>query len=380
MRPLGYTFWSNVGAVAYKEAAVILHDRPLLGVVLLQPIVQFIMFLAISNTPYNVPWAVLDRAATAESRRLIEGVRTSGYFLRPTTVTGYDDGRALLARGAILALLVIPDDYGRQRERGNAEVQLLVDGSDPLTAARVSGYISGIAASSAIERPRSRDGPIVRSSPPATIDVHQRFWFNATLSDQLFFFSVFAAVLLTNLCLSVTSLALIGERENGTYEQMLALPTTPLELILGKLVPYVVICYLVLLLALVPTGWILGVWPQGSWLAILTVTLPFVLAGLATGTFISSMARTSAQAVFLSVFFILPSMVLSGLMMPYLLMPDGIRQVGGLMPTRWYQIALRGIVARGAGLLDFVEPVLVLTAMFAAMLAAIAWRTKPRLD
>ena len=373
-------FISNIGAVAYKEAAVILHDRPFLAVVFLQPIVQFLMFVSISNIPHNIPWAVLDRAATPESRRLAEEVRTSGYFLEPTTVSGYEHGRALLSHGEIVALLVIPDDYSRRRERNNAEVQLLLDGSDPLTAARVGGYVSGIAATTGAERPRSRDGPVARSRPPATIDVHQRFWFNATLNDQYFFFTVFAAVLLTNLCLSATSLALVGERENGTYEQMLALPTTPLELILGKLLPYVIICYIVLLLAILLAGVFLGIWPQGSWMAIVTATLPFVLAALAMGTWISSVSPTSAQSVFLSLFFILPSMVLSGLMMPYLLMPDGIRQIGAVLPTRWYQIALRGIAARGAGLVDFVEPLLVLTGMFAAMLAAIAWRTKPRLD
>jgi ABC-2 type transport system permease protein len=377
---LSRQFWSNIAAVAYKETAIIRHDRPFLAVVFLQPLVQLIMFTAISNTPHNIPWAVLDHAASPASRRLVEEVRTSGYFLAPQRVDGYAAGRALLGRGAAAVLLVIPDDFERRRERGDAVVQVLLDGSEPLTAARLGAYIAQIAADAPTDGQRGRDGPDARVGTTGPIDVRARFWFNATLRDRDFFLSVFAAVLLTNLCLSATSLALIGERESGTYEQMLALPTTPLELILGKLVPYVAICYVVLVIALVPPGLIFGLWPRGSWLAIFVITLPFVLAGLGLGTLISVVARTSAQSIFVSVFFILPSMVLSGLMMPYMLMPEGIRWLGALTPTRWYQIALRGIVSRGAGLSDVLGPLLVLVAMFAAILLVIARNMKPRLD
>jgi ABC-2 type transport system permease protein len=192
--------------------------------------------------------------------------------------------------------------------------------------------------------------------------------------------SALAAMLLTNLCLSATSLALVGERENGTYEQMLALPTTPVEIVLGKLLPYVALCYVELLVALIPVGLIFGYWPQGSWITLFLITLPFILASLALGTFISSVATNSAQSVFLSVFFILPSFVLSGVMMPYQLMPDGVRQLGAVLPLRWYQIAVRRIIERGAGLADVAIPTLVLTTMFAVMLAAVTWRMKPRLN
>jgi uncharacterized membrane protein YccC len=105
-------------------------------------------------------------------------------------------------------------------------------------------------------------------------------------------------------------LALVGERENGTYEQMLALPTSATAIVLGKLLPYVALCYMQVFVALVPAGLFLGYWPQGSWITLLIVTLPFVLASLGIGTYVSSLATTSAQAVFLSVFFILPSFVL----------------------------------------------------------------------
>lgn len=371
-------FWSNLWAVAYKEAAVLRHDRPFLAVVFVQPIMMMTIFSAVSNRPANVPWTVLDRSHTTMSRRLVEEIGVSGYFLPPVPVESHDAGRTRLRDGRALAFLVIPRDFARDLERGGTRVQVLLDGADPLSAARVGGVIAQVSAAFRTALPE-RDPLAAPVRRAGMIELRQRFWFNATLHDRDFFMSVLAAMLLTNLCLSATSLALVGERENGTYEQMLALPTTPVEIVLGKLLPYVALCYVEVLVALIPCGLIFNYWPQGSWLTLFLVTLPFVLASLAVGTFISSIATTSAQSVFLSVFFILPSFVLSGTMMPYQLMPDGVRHLGGLLPLRWYQIALRRIIERGAGLADVALPALVLTAMFAVMLAAVAWRMKPRL-
>lgn len=374
-------FWSNVMAVAYKEAMALRHDKPLIATLLIQPI-SFLIILgvAVSFTPRNVPWAVLDRSQTAVARRLVSEVEASGYFLPVTPVGNYDQGRALLQSGRAVAFLVIDRDFARRLQRGRPQVQLLLDGADPLTAARIGGAITQIAAAYDPDAvaPRARpDAELARAGP---IDVRQRFWFNATLRDRDFFLSALAAMLLTNLCFGATGLALVGERENGTYEQMLSLPTSAVEIVLGKLIPYVGLCYAELFMALIPAGIFLGYWPQGSWISLLVVTLPFVLASLGIGTFVSSLATTSAQAVFLSTFFILPSFVLSGVMTPYQLMPDGVRQLGGLLPLRWYQIASRRIIERGATLADVAVPTLVLTLMFAVILAALAWRMKPRID
>ena len=117
----------------------------------------------------------------------------------------------------------------------------------------------------------------------------------------------------------------------------------------------------------------------GSWTALLLVTLPFVLSSLAIGVFVSTLAKTSGQAVFISVFFIMPSFVLSGSMFPYQLMPPGVREVGYLLPLRWYQIALRRVIERGAGLADVALPMLALFGLFAALLLLIRWRMQPRL-
>jgi ABC-2 type transport system permease protein len=368
---------SNVLAMSYRETLVLRHDKGFLATVISQPIMLLALFGGVlSYTPANVPWAVLDRSSTAASRRLIEDIGTTGYFLPPRVVHSYADGRERLRRQDALALLVIPRDFRRDLERGRPEVQLLVDGSDPVTAARVLSYVSQVAAAFS-------PGPTAPERRPATdarpIDVRQRFWFNPTLRDRDFFLAILAGMLLTNLGLSISALNIVGERESGTFEQTLALPTSTLEIVLGKLLPLVVMSYVLLGVAILGSGLVFGVWPRGSWLGLGLITLPFVLATLAIGVFVSALARNSAQAVFITVFFIMPSFVLSGVMFPYELMPPAIRALGGVLPLRWYQVALRRLVSRGAGVEDVLLPCLALLAIFAVLLAGIRWRLKPRL-
>jgi ABC-2 type transport system permease protein len=374
-------FVSNVAAIAYKEWAVIRHDKALLSVVMVQPWMMFLIFgLALSNKPANVPWSVLDESRSALSRRLVAEIQATGYFLEAQAETSYAHARDQLQSGDLLAVLVLPQSLARDAERGGARVQVLLDGSDPLQAARVGGYITQVAqridprmeARVTVDPDRA-----VRSAGP--LDVRQRFWFNATLADREFFLAALAGMLLTNLCLSVMSLSLVGERESGTYEQMLAAPTRPIEIVLGKLVPFVGLSYALVVFSVVVPGLAFGIWPQGSLLALVLTTLPFVLASLGIGIFISTIAATSAQAVFLTMFFIMPSFVLSGVMMPYQFMPPGIRNVGQVVPLRWYQIALRRIIERGAGIWDTMGPTLAMFAIFAVLLALIRWRMKPRL-
>lgn len=378
----GGRFWTNVVAVASREAAVLRHDKGFLSTVLAQPIILLLLFgYGLSNEPRNVPWAVYDRSNSTPARRFVEDVQHTGYFLPPQSIHSYAEARALLGRQRAIAVVVIPRDFQRDLGRGRPQVQLLLDGSDPLTSARVGAYIGRVAA--AWQSPRAAPQRMAEALPmaraPAPIGLRQRFWFNPTLADRNFFLATLVGQLLTNICLSVASLGIVGERENGTYEQTLSLPITPIQIVLGKLLPLAVVSYGLLLFATVGAGVIFGLWPQGSWLALFVVTAPFVFASLAIGVLVSSLARTSAQAVFITVFFIMPSFVLSGVMFPYELMPAPIRAVGGLLPLRWYQVALRRIVSRGAGLEDVVVPFVAMLAIFAGLMLIIRWRLKPRL-
>ena len=370
---------SNVLAVAYRESVVLRHDTGFLFTIMLQPVILLLLYsFGISYTPANVPWAVLDRSATVASRRLVADIGTTGYFEPPVAVSSYAEGRAMLQRGSVLALLVLSRDFDRDLTRGRPQVQLLVDGTDPVSAARILAYVSQIASRFDVKRtPRAReDDPIRRTGP---IDVRQRFWFNPTLADREFFLSILAGMLLSNICLSGVSLGIVGERESGTFEQTLSLPISPVQIVMGKLLPLVVVGYGLLAFTILGSGLLFGLWPRGSWLGLALITLPFMLASLCIGVLVSTIARNSAQAVFISVFFILPSYVLSGVMYPYELMPPVVRVAGGVIPLRWYQIALRRLWSRGAGLPEVVLPCVALLAIFAVLMTVIRWRLKPRL-
>jgi ABC-2 type transport system permease protein len=370
------SFWQNVLAIAYKEATLLRRSVVVIGAVVAQPVIFLLLFgFVLSSKPANVPWAVLDRSHSELSRRLVAETQASGYFLPRREVASYEQGIEWLRRGKILALLVLPPELSRDAERGGARVQILLDGADPIAAARIGGYMKAIAAS--VETTAGLDTDERFAAAP--VELRQRFWFNPTLADSNFLLVSLAGMLLTNLCLSVASFGLVSEREDGTWEQTLALPVTVVELVIGKLIPDVVLCYGILTISILGPGIFFGVWPAGSILALAILTLPFVLATLGVGVFISTLASTVAQAVFISVFAIMPSFVLSGVMMPYQLMPTGPRWVGAIAPLRWYQIGLRRIVARGGGLEDVLVPMLAVSVMFAAFLALIRLRTRPRL-
>jgi hypothetical protein len=175
-------FFSNVVAVAYKEASALRRDQAFLAAVLVQPVVFVLLFAyALSYKPANVPWALLDHSRTAASRQFAEAVESTGYFLPPMPVTSYAEGRRLLKRGAAVAFVVVPDEFRRDFERGGRpQVQLLLDGTDPVTAARIGGAISAVGANF------MPPGAAVGARAPAQrqAKLRQRFFFNPTLRDR----------------------------------------------------------------------------------------------------------------------------------------------------------------------------------------------------
>jgi ABC-2 type transport system permease protein len=376
-------FARNVLAIAYKEAALLRHDQTVFTSVVVLPIMMtVVMGLGLSFRPQQIRWAVFDQSDDPISRRLIGDLEADSAFLPPIVLTSREAGRERLGAGELNAFVVIPFDFRRSLERGRAEVQVQLDGSDPIMAARIGGYVSQIAAH--IVDPRSEathepDRLGTRSPPSSPIDLRQQFRFNPTLDDREFYLAALSGFVLTNLCLSFAALGLVAERESGTWEQMLAQPTSPLEVIVGKLVPTVAAGYVGLSVALVAAGLMYGFWPQGNVLVLFAGALPFMLATLGIGVFVSSVARDSAQAVFVAVFFLMPSFVLSGSLLPYELMPHGVREFGGLLPLRWYQIIARRVIDRGAGLTQILVPMGVLLSIFAVMMLAIRARMKPRL-
>ena len=326
-------FRSNVLAVAYREAIIVRHDKAFIGVVVLQPIMMlFLLGYVLSNKPANVAWVVLDRSATPASRQVVHEVQATG-CLPPRSVASYDQGRAVLRRGGALAFLVIPRDFALDAARGRPRVQPCSTAAIR-SAARVGGYVISRGHPAAV-----RPAPVrVAGNPgrtPGPIDVRQRFWFNATLSDREFFLSAIAGMLLTNLCFSVTALAGRRARERHLRADALAPDHDARDRareaasLRGRVLPAPRLRHPGDRRDLRPLA--------GGQRRDACRRDPTVRARpLTIGVRISVFARASAQAIFLTVFFILPSFILSGMLFPYQFMPPGVRELGAVLPLRWY--------------------------------------------
>jgi ABC-2 type transport system permease protein len=248
---------SNILAVAYREVVVLRHDKGFLTTVMAQPVILLLLYsYGISYTPANVPWAVLDRSDSVASRRLVADIRTTGYFKAPVAVTSYDEGRGMLRSGAVLALLVVPHDFSRDL-RGAAP-RSAPGGRHRSDRRPRAQYVSQVASRFDAGRapPARETDPARRTGGP--IDVRQRFWFNATLADRDFFLAILAGMLLSNICLSGVSLGIVGERESGTFEQTLSLPISPLQIVMGKLLPLVAVGYGLLGFTILGSGVLFG--------------------------------------------------------------------------------------------------------------------------
>ncbi len=257
-------FASNVLAVAYREGSVMRHDKAFIGVVTVAADhdAAALRRRALERTGERP----VGRARPEPERRLraASSRRSSatGYFLAPQRVASYDEGRALLARGEAIALVVIPHDFQRDSvARPPADAGAARRRRSAHRGARRRHHRPGGAPlrrriCAASSRAAPTGPPLANGS--AGLQTRPRFWFNPTLRDRDFFLAALAGMLLTNLCFSASSLGLVGERESGTYEQTLALPTSPLEIVLGKLVPYVGVCYVVLAIAILGAGIVFG--------------------------------------------------------------------------------------------------------------------------
>src|SRR5262249_34156491 len=176
----GGGFLSNVLALGYRETTVMRHDRALLAIISFQPLMLLLLSgLVLRNEPQDVPWLLLDRDPSAASRALVADVSATGYFLPPRRIASYEEGRALLERGAALAMLVIREDFARDALRGSPGVQVIVAGADPLPAAKVAGILQAVATSF---EPRGRALPLGALAPPTSspgpLELRRRFWFN----------------------------------------------------------------------------------------------------------------------------------------------------------------------------------------------------------
>lgn len=320
------------------------RDRFTLAMLMGIPALQLLLFgFAVRTEVKHLPTVILDQDRTRESRALTEVLVNSGNFTVAGRVTGRDAMERVLAGGQARAAIVIPPDFTRKVKRGEpAAAQVIVDGSDPLTAQ------SAVAGAGLATLAGARALGLAAGGPPL-LEIRVRPRYNPGLKSATFIVPGLIGILLTLTMVAITAMSLVRERERGTLEQLIVTPIGKLDVILGKILPFVGVGYVQMTVVLLLGYLVFDVPVRGSVALLYLVTLGFIVSVLGLGLLVSTVVRTQAQAIQLSIFLILPSILLSGFMFPRAAMPWPVEKLGLLLPVTYYLDILRGIVLKGVG-------------------------------
>ena len=340
-------------ALLLKEFIQMRRDRVTFGIMVVLPIVQLLIFgFAINTDVKHLPTIVFDQSLQQESRDLLAALEASEYFRVKAVATGYEEVNAAIDGGQAKVGIIIPPDYAENIKHGrSASVQVIVDASDSMSAS------SAIAAAQMIGQLRSQEILLQRMQqsgsprqPTMPIDIRIRPWYNPDQVSAFYMVPGILGMVLTMTMVMITSMAIVRERERGTMEQLIVTPLKSWELMLGKIIPYVFVGYVQATLALVVGYVIFDVPVRGSLLLLYGLTTLFVLASLSLGVFVSTIAQTQMQAMQMSFFIFMPSVLLSGFMFPRAAMPELFYQMGHLLPLTYYLEILRSILLKGTSI------------------------------
>ncbi|MEB2285187.1 MAG: hypothetical protein B6D46_07730 [Polyangiaceae bacterium UTPRO1] len=370
----------TIRAILRREFIDVRRDPRSLALTLLWPISMLIMYgYGIRYDVDNVPITILDYSATSESRDLSEQMVRSGYFTAVRFARDERDVDHDLMNDAVKAAVVIPREFADRLRAGEpTAVQVLIDGSDSNTATIAQGYALAIVNRFAGSRSAAARGP---DSDAAPILVTSRVWYNPELKSVNFIVPGVIAVIMMIVGAILTALSIVKEKERGTIEQILVSPIRPLEMMIGKIGPYMVIA-LVDLSIIIGAGYLLfGVPIKGSIIQLAIFALLYLFCALGVGVLVSTIADTMQNAMLAAIFMsLLPSVLLSGFVFPLEDLPLPIQAVSYLFPARYFVTAIRGIYLKRVGL-EVLWPEAILLVVFAvAIVSFSASRYQERLE
>jgi ABC-2 type transport system permease protein len=361
--------WSRWVGIIVKEFIQLKRDRLTFGMIIGIPVLQLILFgYAINADPKQLPTAVLAADSSPYSRTLLAAMQTSGYFRIERHAASEAEVEELLAKGRVQFAVTIPENFGRKLVRGERPVLLVeADASDPAATGNAIAALSQLSASSLA---RDLQGPLAELNPaaaPVDMRVHRRYNPEGVTAYNIV--PGLIGTILTMTMVLMTGLAMTRERERGTFENLLATPALPLEVMTGKIVPYILIGLIQVTLILAAALLLFEVPLQGSvWLLYLVVLL-FIAANLTLGITFSSIARNQLQAMQMTFFFFLPSILLSGFMFPFRGMPEWAQWIGSLLPLTHFLALVRGIMLKGNGLAELAPQVWPIVAFMLVVIA-----------
>jgi ABC-2 type transport system permease protein len=354
--------WSRWVGIIVKEFIQLRRDRLTFGMIIGIPVLQLILFgYAINSDPKRLPTAVLAADSSAYSRTLLAAMQTSGYFRIDKTVSSEEELEVLLAQGRVQFAITIPENFGRKLVRGERPVLLVeADATDPTATGNAISALTQIALSSLQRDLSGTLADLKPVPPPVEMRVHKRYNPEGITAHNIV--PGLIGTILTMTMVLMTGLAMTRERERGTFENLLATPALPIEVMTGKIVPYILIGLIQVSLIIGAALLLFEVPMQGNALLLYFVVLIFIAANLTLGITFSSIARNQLQAMQMTFFFFLPSILLSGFMFPFRGMPEWAQWLGSLLPLTHFLLCVRGIMLKGNTLLDLwpqIWPILV---------------------
>lgn len=357
-------------ALTWKEFLQLKRDKLTLRMIVMVPVMQTLIFgYAINYDVKHLRTLVLDESRSYESREFVARMTATSYFDVVGNVGSMKEMREQIDAGHARVGVVFDRDFGKNRHRkAPSEAFLIVDASDTTTSSQAMAIMSGLAQTGSIQTLMRSAGWTYRQLP---IDVRVRPWYNPDLRTARFVIPGLIAIIMTFTLIQFTAIAIVRERERGTLEQLQVTPARRWELILGKILPFIVIGYFQLTLTILLMRYLFKIEIAGSVIQLYLVGFLFMAAVLGLGTLISTIAQTQMQATQMSMFFLLPFVFLSGYVFPIEGMPTIFRWLSNIIPAKYFIAVIRGIVLRGASITELWEPTLLL-ALYTLVIIALA--------
>ena len=371
-------------SIAWKEMIQARRDRLTMGMMVGIPIIQLLLFgYAINTDVRNIATVVYDQDYSEESRGFVRRMEATGFYDVVGHVDSYEQiGVAMRSRQAMVAL-VVPPRFGAEVEAGRtAQLQLVVDGSDPQVVASATNTAMSLASARSsdlsVQRLQRLGQPV--AMPSQVIALEPATWYNPDLRTAVFIVPGLVGVILTMTLVMFTAMAIARERERGTLEQLIVSPIRSAELTIGKILPYIAVGYLQMTLILGVGSWVFDVPIVGSIGLLYLLSVFFIAASLAVGLLFSTLAKTQQQAMQMSFFFLLPNILLSGFMFPWEAMPAPARWLSTILPLTQYLRVVRGIVLKGASIVELRAELIWLAGLTLFLIIVASMRFQKKLD
>ncbi|MGC5324839.1 ABC transporter permease [Brevibacillus sp. SYSU BS000544] len=374
--------FSRYRAIVKKEIIQIKRDKPSLAIAIVMPIMLLFLFgYAVNTDVEHIQTAVWDQSNSKASREIVQKLENTEIFQIATYAASYQELERMINNGEIGVGVVIPPDFDNHRDNHQqAKIQLLIDGSDPNNARTAANNAQLIIQNESIT---TQEGYLQKQGIDkieAPLIAEARVLFNPNMKSIVFNVPALIGLIMQNVTMTLTAFSLVREKERGTMEQLIVTPIRPVELILGKITPYVLIgLFSFSIVLLIGTSWF-GVPVKGSLVLLFCLSLLFLVTTLTLGVFISTVAKTQLQAMQIAFALILPSVLLSGFMFPRETMPMVIQWLGGIIPLTYFLEILRGIFLKGVDLTALWQETLGMSAIFFLICTVVILKFRKKID